>query len=300
MIAAVVVLYHPDLSLLERLLESVLGQVDTIVVVDNTPASAPAFALFFEKYRDQVSYIALGENKGIATAQNVGIKKSLIAGHDHVLLLDQDSALPVDMVKNLLNAERKLIQAGKAVAAVGPLFVDEKSGNKSCAVRHGLFHVKRIPIDPSSDQPVKTDYLIASGSLIRASVFEQIGLMLEPLFIDWVDCEWGLRSQSRGLDTYIVPNVIMKHSIGDATVRILGRHINLHNDTRNYYIVRNATYLLRTKSMGWRWRLTTVINIPKHIVVHSLVSSHKAKVLKLLMNALLQGMSGNIGRFTEK
>jgi GT2 family glycosyltransferase len=232
MIAAVVVLYHPDLSLLERLLESVLGQVDTIVVVDNTPASAPAFALFFEKYRDQVSYIALGENKGIATAQNVGIKKSLI--------------------------------------------------------------------DPSSDQPVKTDYLIASGSLIRASVFEQIGLMLEPLFIDWVDCEWGLRSQSRGLDTYIVPNVIMKHSIGDATVRILGRHINLHNDTRNYYIVRNATYLLRTKSMGWRWRLTTVINIPKHIVVHSLVSSHKAKVLKLLMNALLQGMSGNIGRFTEK
>jgi rhamnosyltransferase len=300
MIAAVVVLYNPDLSLLERLLESVFGQVDTIVVVDNTPASSAAFSLFFERYQDRVSYIALGENKGIATAQNIGIKESLNAGHDHVLLLDQDSALPVDMVKNLLDAERKLIQAGEAVAAVGPLFVDEKSGNKSCGVRHGWFHVKRIPIDPSTDEPVMTDYLIASGSLIRTSVFEQVGFMLEPLFIDWVDCEWGLRSHSKGFNTYIIPNVIMKHSIGDATLRVLGRDINLHNDTRNYYIVRNAAYLLRTKSMGWRWRLTTVINIPKHIVVHSLVSGRKAKVLKLLMTALLHGMSGNIGRFTEK
>jgi len=76
MTAAVVVLYHPELSLLARLLESVLSQVDALIVVDNTPNPSAQFTELFAKYRDQVTYIPLGDNMGIATAQNVGIRKS--------------------------------------------------------------------------------------------------------------------------------------------------------------------------------------------------------------------------------
>ena len=73
--------------------------------------------------------------------------------------------------------------------------------------------------------------------------------MREDLFIDWVDIEWCLRAESQGLESYIVPSAIMMHSIGDDTVRVLGRDINLHSDLRNYYMVRNATYLLRVSTM---------------------------------------------------
>ena len=252
MVAAVVILYHPDLPKLKRLLESAVGQVDTIIAVDNTPGSSTEMSPFFKGYPFPVSYVPLGDNMGIATAQNVGIRKSLSAGHSHVLLLDQDSALPPGMVQELLNAESDLIRSGKKVAAVGPQFVDEKTGRSSFAIRCGFFWVSKIRLDPQSLQPVETDHLIASGSLINAAAFQAIGLMRDDLFIDWVDIEWALRARSLGYISYYVPNAVMIHSVGDAVFVVLGRDIHTHDDVRNYYMLRNVTYLMRLRSMGWR------------------------------------------------
>jgi rhamnosyltransferase len=296
MVAAVVVLYHPELPLLARLLESVLGQVDTVIVVDNTSMPSAEFSEFFEKYNNRVVYIPLGENMGIATAQNVGIRKSLSEGYSHVLLLDQDSFPPVDMVNKLLSAERKLLQSGKNVASVGPIFIDEKSGATSKAIRHALLHVRKLTVDATMEEPVEADYLIASGSLIRTLVLADLGAMRDELFIDWVDIEWGLRARRAGSKCYLVPDAVMKHSIGDTYVHLIGKNINLHNDTRNYYIVRNAVYLLRLKSMGWRWRLITVLKIPLYVCFYSWHSSNMWNSFLILCKALSDGVRGRVGR----
>ncbi len=68
MVAAVIVLYNPDMSLLDRLLRSVVGQVDKIYVIDNSPGSTADFSSFFDPYQDSISYVPLGENRGIANA----------------------------------------------------------------------------------------------------------------------------------------------------------------------------------------------------------------------------------------
>ena len=41
-VAAIIVLYYPDLKLLERLLLSVAPQIHSLVIVDNTPQPVPA------------------------------------------------------------------------------------------------------------------------------------------------------------------------------------------------------------------------------------------------------------------
>lgn len=298
MIAAVVVVYCPNLALLDRLLQSVIEQVDRIFVIDNTPESSVALSSpFFERYSQPISYLPLGENKGIATAQNIGIRQSLNTGHSHVLLLDQDSALRPGMVDRLLTAERNLILAGKQVGAVGPLFIDEKTGKHSFGIRPGRFRVKRISLDIYSDDPVETEYLIASGSLIRMSVLNSIGLMKDELFIDWVDIEWGLRARTDGYRSFIVPKAIMIHSIGDATVRVFGKDINIHSDIRNYYMIRNATYMLRLTSMQ-KWRLITTIKILQYVVFYSLYSNHRWQNLNLFVNAVIHGIRGKLGRLT--
>ena len=66
----------------------------------------------------------------------------------------------------------------------------------------------------------ESDHLISSGSLIRLDVFDKVGLMLEELFIDFVDIEWGMRAKKNGYICYIANNVLMKHSIGDKSVKI--------------------------------------------------------------------------------
>ncbi len=299
-VAAVAVLYHPDKSLLERLMASIAPQVDKIFIVDNTPGSSGSAHPACDRCARPVSYYAHGVNRGLATAQNAGIARAIREGYTHVLLLDQDSALSENALNGLLAAEQALLQSGAEVAAVGPIFIDEKTGERSRGVNHSWLRVRWFPIPVSETRPVETDYLIASGSLMRTSVLKQVGPMRDELFIDWVDTEWAYRAQSHGYKSYIVPNVVMKHSVGDGTAHFLDRHLNLHSAARNYYIVRNAVYLLRERRMSLRWRVTMLTYVPKYILVHSWLSSHRWTSFKQMLRAIWEGSAGAMRPFAAQ
>jgi rhamnosyltransferase len=291
-VAAIIVLYRPDPALLARLVESIVTQVEKIFVVDNTPQKDTQIPAVLSGCGLRVFYHANGQNKGLASAQNTAIKKALREGHTHALLLDQDSALPALAVEGLLAAEQRLLRAGSRVAAVGPLFIDDKTGERSRGVRHRYFRVRWFSIPDDEMNPVETDYLIASGSLIRASVLRQVGMMREELFIDWVDAEWAYRAGSLGYKTYIVPAVVMMHSVGDATGEFMGKRFNLHSPARNYYIVRNAVYLLRDRRMSLSWRMTMLIYVPKYVLVHSWLSRRPWRSFLEMLRAILEGAAG--------
>lgn len=297
-IAAVIVLYYPQSFLLTRLIESVLPQVDKLFVVDNTPSWDCNAAEVLAHSSNKIVYRANGFNAGLASAQNSAIRSAMQAGHTHVLLLDQDSALPKGAVGGLLAAEKSLIRSGTQVGAVGPLYVDEKSGARCYAVRQARFRVRWRPISEEEKEPVPTDYLIASGSLIRTSVLKRVGLMRDELFIDWVDAEWSYRAQEFGFSAYVVPTVVMRHSVGDAARKLLGRRIYLHSTARNYYIVRNAMYLLQNPQMNWKWRVTMMIYIPKYILVHSWLASKRWGSLLHMLRGVHDGVTRRMRPFS--
>jgi len=293
MVAALVVLYNPDAELMDRALRSVASQVERVFAIDNTPESFdPPLTSFHEL---GVTYIPLASNQGIAKAQNVGIREVLRAGYSHVLLLDQDSVLPANFVEKLLAAECDLLSRGIPVAAVGPLAVERKNGKRYGAVRHLWFHTNWISIDESMKAPVRTDYLNASGSLIRTAIFERIGFMMERLFIDGVDTEWCLRALSLGYQSYVVPEALMEHDLGNGIARLFGRDIVLHNNVRNYYIIRNIVYLLRARTMGGKWKTFALVYVPKYIVIHSWLSHQRWSSARLFLRALVDGILGRVG-----
>ena len=294
-VAAVVVFYHPNPVVLSRLLTSLSGQVDKVVAVDNTPELQTPPVAFFERFPYPVSYIHLGSNKGIAEAQNIGIQEAINTGSTHVLLLDQDSMLLPDMVTKLIAAEAGLLKMGVNVAAVGPQFIDEKTGTASRAIHRGFLIVRKIRLDRSSSEPVETDNLIASGSIIRTSAMRSVGMMRDDLFIEFVDTEWCLRAQSLGHKSYCVPSAVMMHSTGDAALRICGKEIYVHNNLRRYYKLRNAIYLMGLPSMGWRWRSYTLRWIPYYFLVSLIISPHKFRSARLFLKALWDGFLGRLG-----
>lgn len=300
MIAAVVVLYHPDLTLLERLLTSLSGQVDKVVAVDNTPGSPIALSAFFEKSPYPISYSSLGDNKGIAEAQNIGIRESIRAGCSHVLLLDQDSAVSPGMVSKLLVGEKQLLGKGEMVAAVCPQIMDGKTGRRPGAVHYRWFRVRRINLNADSDEPIETDNLIASGSLIRAAILESLGMMRSDLFIEYVDTEWAFRANSAGYRSYCVPSAILAHNFGDASAKFFGRPIYLYSGIRYYYKLRNAVYLARLKSMGWQWRAYIISRIPYHFLLYSWFSADRLGTARLMLRALGDGFLGRLGPFREE
>ena len=297
-VSAIVVLYKPDLPVLDRLLKSISDQVDFVYIVDNTPGAD--IGSYPEQFPGQAwSYHSLGDNLGIARAHNVGINLAREAGSSHVLLMDQDSELAPGTVSTLLAEEQKLLASGEKVGAIGPVFVDEKTGEAAPAITPSRSGGKRTPIDLSSQAPVATSYIIASGSLISTAVLATVGGMKDELFIDWVDIEWGERAAALGYRSYLTPLVTMRHSIGDEYVSFFGRKINLHTDFRNYFIVRNATYLAIWGGGSMSSRLQLARKVPMYIVYYSLCSKRKLYSIKLLCCALYDGVIKKMfkGRF---
>ena len=298
--SAIIVTYCPNEFLLERLFSNISNSVNKIFVIDNTPTENLTWlsADWFKSKNIDVEYIALGENHGIAKAQNIGIQLSLDYGCDHIIFFDQDSAPPIGLIRNLEDAEADLIKSNIKVGAIGPLFLDEKTRQYSFGIRHKGLSIHKIKISPNECMPVSVDYIISSGSLIRTSIFHEIGNMREELFIDWVDIEWGLRAKKNGYENFIIPSAIMLHSIGDEFISIGGKQINLHNDMRSYYIVRNACYLVTQSSMSIGWRINASLKIPVYVIFYAITSLSKKRlqVFWMLVQACKDGFCRKLGK----
>ena len=119
-VVAVVVTYNPgDIA---TLLASLSEQCAAVVVVDNGSSNSEQVRASCEKAR--AIYVGLGENCGIAAAQNIGIDWARERGASHVLLMDHDSMPAPDMVTLLLDGLRSDSELG----AVGPLAVEDREG----------------------------------------------------------------------------------------------------------------------------------------------------------------------------
>ena len=299
MIAAIVVLFYPDKSATQQLLSSLRGQVDTVFAIDNTPGSAPDNPPVLGGFGKTVSYVPLGENRGIAEAQNIGIDLSIKGEYSHVLLLDQDSTLSSGMVNKLLAAEEELLGRGEKIAGMVPQIVDGRTGKRPCACRYRWFWAQKVFRDVTATEPVQTDNFIASGSLIRTVALQILGGMRSDLFIDHVDTEWALRGRVAGFRSYCVPNAVLLHRFGDAAAKLFGKSIFLHTDIRRYYQLRNEVYLAHLKTMGWRWRTYIVTRIPYHFLVYSVLSKNRLATSRSLLKAIWDGMLGRLGPITE-
>ena len=286
-VAAVIIAFHPDLARLQALVDALTaGRVTTLWLIDNTPGESPlAIAP-----SPRLNIVRFGENRGIAQAQNHGIGAALASAHSHVILFDQDSAPPPDMIDRLLEVEAELLVQGHAVAASGPVFVDRKSGTWSTATEYGWSIVHR-PVDAAA-LALPTDSLIASGALYRAQALRQVGGMIDALFIDWVDVEWTLRAKALGLRCYTTARTTMSHSIGDEATRLAGKTFNVHGDFRKFYIVRNALLLGRLGYIPLGARVAVIAKVLlKYIPAYLWLGPRRLAMAARLFGALRAGYS---------
>ena len=300
-IGAIVVTYLPTEALLKRVLQNLGGQVKKIYLIDNTPQEAlQNFGWLDQSWLAQfglaIDYAAQGENLGIASAQNIGIEKALADQMTDLLFFDQDSMPPPNLCQHLMYAREQLERDGVRVGTIGPLILDEKSNEPSPIIQSGKFWVYGYQPQMGLVDPILAEYIISSGSLIAATTIKKVGPMLGKLFIDWVDVEWGQRAQKRGYQNFVLPTVVMRHSIGDDFVRMGKKVINLHSDLRNFYIVRNAAYLVLHYRFQLAWQITVLLKLPIYIFFFTLhAKGPKIVVFKVLVRAFVLGLVGKLG-----
>lgn len=289
-ISVVYVTYHPNKETLKRSIESISEQVDRVIVVDNTPQNIEEHCV-----GKNIKSIFLGENMGIAYAQNTGIREAMREGAEFVILSDQDSIYPQDYVRKMLEP----FETGENIAAVAPLFRDTNQNRQSegFIVKNYFFAKRVFPVGGR----VEVLHAIASGKLIDARVLSSVGMMREELFIDWVDLEWCWRAQKEGYKIIGNADVKITHTLGDKAVNIGFRDVNLRSFVRHYYMTRNAFYLaLHCESLSFLQKLFFLMRAFRYPIAFPLLAKPHLKNLKYSWLGMFDGLFGRLGKLDIK
>jgi len=287
-ICAVIVSYNPG-QIIKDCVESVLKQVDKLLIIDNASRKPTLKILFdLQKKSKKIEIIRNKNNFGIANALNIAANYAIKYNYDWLLTLDQDSKLSPVMIETMLNLYRVLPEkAQNRVAILAPNY----KTIKGFAYRQKV----RSKIIPAA---------ITSGQLVKKSTFKKIGLYKDNLFIECVDNDFCLRAKKKGLFTLLVIEAMLYQRIGDNPVlkNFLGKKFVLtnHSPVRYYYIYRNSVYLYKkyfTSSFGW-----VLNNIGSNIKLFiKLIFYEDKKISKILMLLLgiFHGLINHYGKFEE-
>lgn len=219
---------------LYKCFDSIYNQVDKVVIVDNGSDNITIGVLNeIEAKNKDVTIIYNVNNEGIATALNKGIEYAMKNNYEWVLTMDNDSEATHNMVNTIKKVYESIdLQERKNIMSIFPSYIEK-----------GYDHYQNIK--ESDINNLYYDYIeaeITSGNMIKTSVFKELGLLEDKLFIDLVDVEICLRLLKNNIKMIKLKGAILLHSLGNSSKRkILTKEVVVtnHSSLRRYYITRN-------------------------------------------------------------
>jgi len=300
-VLGVVVTYHPEPGKLLPLLDALAAQVESLVLIDNTPGVGGAAEILEPLARAMpgLRLQSMGENIGIAAAQNVGIRIALDEGFDYVLLSDQDSLPGEHMVSALLGCCEQL-QTKVRVGCICPEYFDRTTGQSF------PFQVQRLGkwfygSAPGAEAKPWIEIIttISSGTLLPRAALQIVGPMREDFFIDHVDTEWCHRARALGFRNFGTSQARLTHELGDAPFRVWyfgWRGHSEYSPTRLYYRFRNFLLLVRLPHVPWRWTMRAGWYWLGNAYAHCLFARHSRANLRAIALGLWDGLRRRSGK----
>jgi rhamnosyltransferase len=283
-VTAVVVTFHPDSEVFSNL-SKVHQQVQSVVVVDNGSHLESLAPLRVACSSFGFHLVENGENLGIATALNIGIRKAQILGANWVLLFDQDSTITSGFTQAMLDSFASS-RWNNHLAILVPRYIDKRSGSTLPALEL---------------KGGELEIAITSGSLVPMSVFRDHGLFEDELFIDAVDFEFSLRMRSQGFHIEECSKAVLLHSPGTPRTYRFREHYLFqttnYSPVRRYYQARNHVWIVRhywNRFLFFCFKRS--FNIAKDYVKILIAEDAKWDKLQAGWKGALDGIAGRMGR----
>jgi rhamnosyltransferase len=265
-IVAVVIWFHPDVIMVENI-RSYSKHVLKTIIVDNSPEDNSVLI----ESENNIEYISLKKNFGIATALNIGYKRAEELGSNWILTMDQDSLFLDSDIKNYLNPNANHFKEPN-VSVFGPNFEG-----------------------PPTNDLIDCNSVISSGSLVNLEAHIKNFGYNEDLFIDQVDHEYCFRLKKLGCRIIRVGYLRMTHTVGSPlTKKRFGRVFisHNHNATRRYYITRNTLYMrhhfCEFGDKYFKLLFMDLINV-------IFIENNKYNKLKMMFKGCLDYLTGRMG-----
>jgi GT2 family glycosyltransferase len=175
-----------------------------ILVWDNSPSPLVERQLPFAfEYRHS------GENLGVSGAYNRAMEFAESQGFEWMLLLDQDTTLPVNFLSRMLEYSRTM-ESDTRIAAIAPFLVDGTLPSSPSAVLCGR---NKLVVPPFSGVYPGEVFAANSGTLMRVSALREVGGYSEDFWLDLSDVVTFRRLHARGKRLYLAGDLQVQHKI---------------------------------------------------------------------------------------
>lgn len=208
------------------------------IVVDNS--SNVALSRWCEERG--IEYANTGENLGYAGGNNVGIEA---ASHqtDYFLILNPDTTIiDESCVKNMVDTMERHPELG----LVSPTVVSE-SGQELYGLSSRFTRILREfslvpPLPRYDDATVRpADFLPGSAMMIRAEVFNEVGLLDDRFFLYFEEIEFCFRVRQHGYKVAVISDARIVHDDPEGSL-LLDRPYQVYYNTRNRFLFANLRF----------------------------------------------------------
>ena len=250
---------------------------------------------FLGELQKDVVWLPAGHNLGFAGGVNLGVRASLEAGADLVLLVNSDASVAPDCLTGLDAALRDR----PGIGIVGPLvlFKDQVERVDSMGLRYHqptgrLRHLGHgLPL-AAVPRPRTTEVDAVSGCLmlIRREVFEQTGFFDEEFFFGFEEIEFCCRARRRGFGSVVANGAVAYHDGSRSIGRLSARRL--------YFAARNHLLLAYklAPDEGAARRVTRAVMIAGFNTVHAFTAP--GDTLPARLSAVARGTADYVaGRF---
>ena len=140
---------------------------------------------------------------------------------------------------------------------------------------------------------------ITSGTLVPATAFRKAGLMLEELFIDDVDAEWGHRARYQGLHLFGTSHAVLHHRLGEGAFKVWylrWRSFGGYSPLRLYYRFRNFIALCKMRHVPISWKIRAGWYWLGNAYAFIVFSPNKWANARAIATGIWHGLRGRMGR----
>jgi GT2 family glycosyltransferase len=218
----------------------------SIILVDN--ASENQEGSIIQKLFPEIELVQSDSNRGFAGGNNLGIRKALEGDFTHLMLLNNDTVVAPNFLKEMVAVFDKDI----AVGVVQPLIYWMKDRNQiwsAGGIWNELLGRSITQVDIKTRGKTRTayqklDWATGCCMLISRETILATGLLNEQFFAYFEDVDWSLRFRKQGFEIALAPEAVIYHEAGASSKK---KHSEgILSPRVFYYHVRNQFFIIRT------------------------------------------------------
>ncbi len=220
----------------------------SIFVVDNNSGDSLEVEI---GQKQEICFIQTGKNLGYAGGNNAGIKKALSENADYILILNPDTIVEPNTIVELVAGIEKY-KAGIVCPKI--FFGNSKTiwfAGKTLDLKNVLGNHKGVNEEDLGqyDQDEEINDITGAAMMVRAQVFENIGLFDERYFLYYEESDFSYRAKKAGFKLMYIYKAKVFHKNAQAT--------GLGSPLQDYFITRNRL-LFASKFLPFRTQFALI------------------------------------------